>query len=470
MRIQGYFFMPAFLAAICFTSHAYAQELAAVGSREQKMTGTQWNYDQTVTLRKYLEQLGATFGVSFGYIDNLLANKRLRVESASGETLESSLKKALEPLGLDYTQIDANFYVIKNRNEELVPALPAGGTRIGRGQEHQLIRTRKMAISPRLNGLYKSQVTVSGTVTFREDNQPAPGVSVVSKSNGSGTSTGIDGSFTIQTGKMDTLVFSFIGYVTLQVPVSGRGRIDVQLEQDISELEEVIVVGYGTVRKENLTSSISKISSEAIEDRPIPTLGEAFAGQLAGVRAQNTTGIPGSELQIRIRGVNTINGNSNPLYVIDGVPREGMGDINPADVASIQILKDASATAIYGARGANGVVLIETKQGTGAPVLNFNAFYGFQDPEKFVGMMNKDEWLAYNIWYRNESWLRQGGSMKDPMSSRPANLQIPEAWMDPSNQGTDWQNAITEDMAPMQSYQLSTSAKGKIGNMYLSGG
>src|SRR5690606_25285817 len=173
--------------------------------------------------------------------------------------------------------------------------------------------------------------------------------------------------------------------------------------------------------------------------------------------------------QVRIRGVNTINGNSSPLYVIDGVPREDMTGINPADIATIQILKDASATAIYGARGANGVVLIETKQGEGRPALNFDVYYGFQDPEKFVGMMNLNEWLAYNIWARNVSWLRQGGSMKDPMSARPESLQIPDAWLDPQLKGTDWQKAITV-VAPMQNYELSASMKGDAGSLFMSGG
>src|SRR5690606_32337985 len=221
---------------------------------------------------------------------------------------------------------------------------------------------------------------------------------------------------------------------------------------------ELIVVGYGSVKKENLTSSISKIGSEAIAERPISTLSEAFAGQLAGVRAQSTSGIPGQELQIQIRGVNTINGNSSPLYVIDGVPKENMNDINPSDVESIQILKDASATAIYGARGGNGVVLIETKKGAGKPTVSLDAMYGFQDPEKFVGMMNKDEWLAFHIWHRNDQWLRQGGSMSDPMDARPIGLQIPDEWLDPNRKSTDWQRAITR-VAPFQSYQVSVSGK-----------
>lgn len=312
-------------------------------------------------------------------------------------------------------------------------------------------------------------VKVEGTV-LDPSGHPLPGVSVGLKGSALGTITDAAGRYVLTLeSAQGTLVFSFVGYARQEVEIGGRNEISVTLQESVSSLEQLVVVGYGSVKKENLTSSISTINSEAIRDRPISTLSEAFAGQLAGVRAQSTTGLPGNELQVRIRGVNTINGNSSPLYVIDGVPREDMTGINPADIATIQILKDASATAIYGARGANGVVLIETKQGEGRPALNFDVYYGFQDPEKFVGMMNLNEWLAYNIWARNVSWLRQGGSMKDPMSARPESLQIPDAWLDPQLKGTDWQKAITV-VAPMQNYELSASMKGDAGSLFMSGG
>ena len=303
-----------------------------------------------------------------------------------------------------------------------------------------------------------------------ENNEPLPGVSIVIKGTQRGAVSDQNGNFTLEVpSKESVLLFSFVGYLPREVTVGNQTFIEVSLQADVKSLSEVIVVGYGTVKKENLTSSISKIGTEAIENRPLTTLSDAFAGQLAGVRAQSVSGIPGQELQIRIRGVNTINGNSSPLYVIDGIPRDDMTDINPADVASIQILKDASATAIYGSRGANGVVLIETKRGTGKPSVTIDAFYGIQDPEKFVGMMSKDEWLAHAIWSRNDDWLRRGGSMKDPMSARPENLQIPQAWLDPNLKGVDWQKAITVN-APIQSYQVAVSGKNDLGSVYVSGG
>lgn len=310
---------------------------------------------------------------------------------------------------------------------------------------------------------------IRGTVKDNDGN-PFPGVTVVVKGAAQRTVTDARGSYSFTNiPENATLVFSFIGMKTQEIPVAGKTTINVVLEEDAINLQEVVAIGYGSVKKQNLTTSVSKITSDDIGSRPITTLSEAFAGQLAGVRAQSTTGIPGEELQIRIRGINTINGSSEPLYVIDGVPKENMRDINPSDIESVQILKDASATSIYGSRGANGVVLIETKQGKGKPSFNFESLFALQDPEKFVGMMNKTEWLAYNVWMRNERYLRDGGSMSDPMASRPLNRQIPAEWFDPNTANTDWQKAITQT-APMQSYQLSGSAKSDLGSIYASGG
>jgi TonB-linked SusC/RagA family outer membrane protein len=146
-----------------------------------------------------------------------------------------------------------------------------------------------------------------------------------------------------------------------------------------------------------------------------------------------------------------------------------MNDLNPTDIASIQVLKDASASAIYGARGGNGVVLIETKKGAGKPSITFDGYYGLQNPEQIPGMMSVEEWRAYNVYYRNEAYLRTGGSMKDPMSARPAGNQIPDVWFSPDRKGVDWQDAILQ-VAPIQSYQVSASGSNDLGSIFISGG
>lgn len=312
-----------------------------------------------------------------------------------------------------------------------------------------------------------AQNTLTGLVVDT-NGEPIIGANIVVKGTQTGTITDVDGRFSLQAPARSTLVVSYIGFLTRTVSTTGK-TLKIVLSEDSKALDEVVVIGYGSVKKQNLISSVSRMTDEAVQERPIATLGEALAGNLAGVRAQSTSGIPGEELQIRIRGINTINGSSDPLYVIDGVPYDNMSGLNPADVASIQVLKDASATSIYGARGANGVILIETKRGEGTPTVTLDAFYGLQDPEKFVSMMDAKEWLAFNIWKRNNDHLRSGGSMDDPMSARADENKIPDEWLNPDLATTDWQKAITRT-APVQSYQASASGQSKWGSIYFSGG
>ena len=311
-------------------------------------------------------------------------------------------------------------------------------------------------------------VKVSGQV-LDENGIPVGGayVSVVGTANG--TTTDAEGKWTLNVPKGSTLEFSFLGFVTETVTVTGPGSISLVLRQDSEFLDEIVVVGYGSVKKANLTGSVAKISQDAMKDRPIATIGEAFQGQIAGVYSSAAAGgQPGEDLSIRIRGINTINGSSRPLYVIDGVPRDNMSDLNPSDIASVQVLKDASSSAIYGSRGASGVVLIETKQGTGKPTVTFDAYYGFQSPERTMDLQEGYEYVAQEMYIRNVNHLRAGGSMKDPMSSRQAANQIPTWWLT-TDSFTNWQKEVLRT-APIQNYQVSASAKGDWGSVYMSAG
>ena len=310
-----------------------------------------------------------------------------------------------------------------------------------------------------------AQGKVTGTVTD-EFGEPLAGVNIVEKGTTNGALTDMDGNFSLNVASGKTLVFSYIGYTSQEVKV-GKGPIKLVMKEDNQVLDETIVVGYGSVKKSNLTSAVSKISSSAMEDRPLTQVGDAFQGQLAGVQAAATNGgVPGEEMTIRIRGVNTITGDSSPLYVIDGVPRDNMSDINPSDIETIQILKDASATSIYGSRGANGVVLIQTKTGKGKPTVSFNAYYGIQKAEKKMDSMSGEEWVAYNMWDRNWGYLHSGGSMSDPMSARPTGQQIPSWWATYTD-FTDWQSEVLQT-ASMQNYEATASASSDMGSIFLS--
>jgi len=322
--------------------------------------------------------------------------------------------------------------------------------------------------SKEINSLVSAQTKkVTGKVSDTSGGS-LPGVSVVVMGTTNGTITDVDGNYSISNVPENAVLqFSFVGMKTQEVKVAAKTSVNVVLEDESIGIEEVVAIGYGTVKKSNLTSSISKITNEAMENRPVSNIGEAFQGQLAGVSAQASGGgTPGEELTIRIRGVNTINGNSSPLYIIDGVPRDNMSDINPSDIATVQILKDASATSIYGSRGANGVVLIETKSGSGKPTITFNSYYGLQTAEKKLDLMNGPEWIAYNMYMRNASYIRLGGKMSDPMSSRPTALQIPSFW-NTTTDFTDWQSEILRT-APIQNYETSASASGDMGSIFMS--
>lgn len=324
--------------------------------------------------------------------------------------------------------------------------------------------------TPEVKQKTPSFLNVTGVV-LDENSQPMIGAAIIEEGNKSnGAITDLDGRFTIKVTSGAVLEVSSIGYDTRTVKTGAdKTSYEIRLEPDKLLLDEVVVIGYGSVKKSDLTYSVSKITSEALQERPLTTMSEAFQGTLSGVRAQAEDGVPGQQLTIRIRGTNTINGDSSPLYVIDGIPQDEMTDIAASDIASIQILKDAAATSIYGARGGNGVVLIETKEGASSkPVVSFNAYYGVQYKEKKIDMMDGNEWIAYNMYCRNLAYKRSGGSMTVPMSERAAIYQIPDAW-NAWSEFTDWQDEVFQ-VAPIQEYSVSASHRSKISNTYASAG
>lgn len=209
---------------------------------------------------------------------------------------------------------------------------------------------------------FSQQSTVEGMVTD-ENGLPLPGATVVEQGTNNGTTTDFEGKFLILAGVESSLEISFVGYETLVVSINNQSRMNIVLSPD-SSLDEVIVIGYGTTTKESFVGTATKIDGENMESKNTTNISQALAGEVAGVTVINSSGQPGSNSTIRIRGFGSIIGNRNPLYVVDGVPFNGdINSINKADIESYTILKDASATAIYGSRGANGVVLITTKKG-----------------------------------------------------------------------------------------------------------
>ena len=301
---------------------------------------------------------------------------------------------------------------------------------------------------------YAQNRTVSGKVTGSDDGLPLPQVSVLLKGTTTGVPTNMDGEYRISVPEAGgTLVFSFLGYVTQEVEIGNQSVIDVVLESDVTSLSEVVVVGYGTVNKKDLTGALSSVSPEEITEVPVTSVARTLQGRAAGVRVNQASGQPGQNVIIRIRGNSSISGGNEPLYVIDGFPSGNFGsDLNPEDIQSIEILKDASATAIYGSRGANGVVIITTKRGSAGKVkVNYHGFYGVQSLRKKIDLLDRETYAQMvNEVAKND------GKQKVYQPGQIAKL--------PNN---DWQDLVYRQAA-MQSHQVSLAGGSESTRFYSS--
>ena len=288
----------------------------------------------------------------------------------------------------------------------------------------------------------QQQQTVKGIIKG-PDGLPVIAANISQKGTNNATITDLNGNFTLNvTGRQPVLVISYIGYVTTEVNVSGRAFVEVVLQEDVAALDEVVVVGYGTMRKKDVTGAVSSVRSGEITKNATSNVMQAIAGKMSGVQVVQNSGTPGGDVSILIRGVGTIN-DASPLYVIDGVPVSGgMWYLNPNDVESIDVLKDASATAIYGSRGANGVVMVTTKQAQeGHTEINFDYSYGIQHSAKTYKMLDASQYAALH----NEMRTNAGPEYSlNPAFADPESLGA----------GTDWMDAIFRT-APMQKVNLS---------------
>src|SRR5690554_3631488 len=231
-------------------------------------------------------------------------------------------------------------------------------------------------------GVYAQDITLSGKVTAADNGEPLPGVSVVVKGTTNGTVTDMNGNYQLRVPSDAVMQYSFIGMQTQEIPVNGRTEINVVLESEAFDVDEVVVVGYGTQKKSLVTGAIAKVGGEELQKTSDMRVTQALQGKTAGVVISNNSGQPGDQVSIRIRGIGT-NGEAEPLYIVDGLPMGGAGIdfLNSNDIESIEVLKDAASAAIYGARGANGVILITTKTGKKGEKLtvSYDGYYAFQN-------------------------------------------------------------------------------------------
>ncbi len=342
------------------------------------------------------------------------------------------------------------------------------------------VRTLVLALFAAITMSLTAQTTVKGVVTDNTG-EPIIGASVVEKGKSGGAVTDFDGNYTISVSNPKaTLVFSYVGMKTKEEPLNGRTQLDVVLEENSEALSEVVVVGYGTQRKSDITGSVAQLSEEQMKQTIVTNADQMLQGKVAGVQVTQNSGAPGGATSIRIRGASSLNSSNEPLYVIDGVPMSTSGSeiggfdwaggsngqtkvnplaaIAPSDIVSIDVLKDASACAIYGAAGANGVILVTTRRGSaGRSNITYDGYVAWQETAKRLDMMNLREYAHYQKQLFDEGILNN--SNMDP------------AYLDPSllGRGTDWQDEVFRT-AFMQSHQVSVTGGNEKTTYAMSGG
>jgi TonB-dependent starch-binding outer membrane protein SusC len=382
-------------------------------------------------------------GVRFSYSPNLIQASRKITLNLSNEKLSVVLEKLLAPYHLRYEIVGKQ--IILKRD---IPDPPANES----GQNNLLNHTQS------------NEIQVSGIVTD-DTGAGLPGVSILVKGTQNGTTSDNNGGYKLSISDPNAmLVFSFVGYLSQEIMVGNRTSIDVSMKADDKTLNEIVVVGYGMVKKRDLTGSVVSIGSAELQEQPVSSFNQALQGRVSGVQVTNSSNAPGGGITIRVRGGNSISASNDPLYVIDGFPvtspdpATGAGNsssfpnplasINPNDIESIEILKDASATAIYGSRGANGVVLVTTKRGhEGRVSVDFDAYYGVQEITKMLDLATaEDHTGAKNEQLRNLNFAERYGNPAGAYPKKPSEYGV----------GTNWQKEIYRT-APIQNYQLSFS-------------
>lgn len=331
-------------------------------------------------------------------------------------------------------------------------------------------------------GIYAQTLTVTGVVMAQDEPDPVIGANVMVKGTTNGTITDFDGNFSLQAKAGDVLQVSFMGYKTAEVKVSNAGPLRVTLVSDNVQLQEVVAIGYGTMKKSDLTGSVASVKAEDLAKAPVSSLDQALQGRAAGVTVTTSSGQPGQAATIRIRGIGSALGGNDPLYVVDGVITSDISFLSTQDIKSMEILKDASAAAIYGSRGANGVILITTKSGKGLegkkPTINFDAYWGFQNRWKKLDVLNAEEHVDKMLQI---STMRNGASeiayyMDKGFQSWLKAYRLGQSEYYPTDysfyasQKTDWQDEVFVPNAFMHNYNLSVDGGGERGHYAFSAG
>jgi TonB-linked SusC/RagA family outer membrane protein len=430
------------------------------------------SYAQTKTLVKVLEEVSVKFNVNIFYEEDHLKQKRVSASVPSQGKVEKILTDILLPLGLESKKIGDRMYLI-----ELPKTIEKNSTpkEVEKSETIHYLEQKSIDLgdnaltinTPKKELLQSIDRTINGKIVSA-NGEPLPGANIIVKGTSIGTISDAQGVYYLAKVPDDAkyIIISLIGYLSQEIEIGNRMVVDVVMSEDIRQMQEVLVIGYGTTTKSDITGSVGSLKGKDLNSSIVTGVDQALAGRVAGVSTVLTSGQPGGGVAVRVRGTSSINGNSEPLYVIDGLPISGnsgsvydlnlgavggdgkttygaLSGLNPNDIESVEVLKDASATAIYGNRASNGVVIITTKRGKANEAkFNYDFYTGVQEIAKYLPLMNLREYAAY----QNDLAAETDGSIPR------------EEFADPSllGEGSDWQKAIFRK-APIQSHQLTVS-------------
>jgi len=393
--------------------------------------------ERKTELRHELKQIETRYKVSFMYSAEL---KDMVISNKFDPTIKSitrQLDNLIKGTSLSYKRISENFYVITKTRDHASTTEQTSLEGLIAVSDEQYVASNVESVSENQH----VELSVSGKVTD-QNGEALPGVNIILKGTTIGTQTDTNGAYTVAVADDQvngTLVFSFIGYQTKEEPINNRAVINVALDTDTKQLEEVVVVGYGTQKKSSVVASISSISSKEINALPVPSVEQALQGRAAGVMVTNN-GAPGEAPLVRIRGISSINYAANPLYVVDGIVQVGSLQLfNNKDVESLEVLKDASSAAIYGSRASAGVVLITTKKGTrdGKIHVNIDSYVGTQKAWKKLDLLNRDQYVQYGT-----ALLSNAGAANAPRFSTMNDPTYAGSSQTFAETQTDWQKEM----------------------------
>ena len=398
--------------------------------------------DQARAFASLLAEARRAFDVDFIYESKILPNTRLVMDIDKYKTVEEFLDGLLKPYNLKYKKVLPKAYVIYSNSAELKRLVTA------------MDRQNGVAADAAPGGGNAGRAApITGRIVDTKG-APLEGVSITIKGTSKGTLTDQNGNFKIQVEDANAvLVFSLIGYQSMEVPVSGKSDFQISMTTQTQSLNDVVVVGYGTQKKSVVTGAITSVKASDLEDQPVYRVEDALQGRTTGVTVIASSGQPGAAPTVRVRGTTSIN-NSDPLYVVDGVPLDdgGFDYLNAGDIESVEVLKDAASAAIYGARAASGVILVTTKKGrAGSLRVSYNGYYGNQAPARKLDLLNATQYATL----RNESSVAGGGGV---LFSNPASL----------GKGTDWQGQIFNNNASENSHELSLSGGTEKSTFFIS--